>query len=70
MDLHKYHLPCAFAFQKQINLYAHRQGEPLQLMKTIPYPLQFHRLYSLIDSVYLPEMTPKMCEDIEDNGGL
>ena len=23
-----------------------------------------------MDSVYLPEMTPKMCEDIEDNGGL
>ena len=27
-------------------LYAHLQGERLQLMKTIPYPLQFHRLYS------------------------
>ena len=25
---------------------------------------------SLIDSVYLPEMTLNMCEDIEDNGGL
>ena len=25
---------------------------------------------SIIDSVYLPEMTPKMYEDIEDNGGM
>ena len=56
----KYNLPCAFAFQKQINLYAHLQGEPLQLMKTIPYPLQFHRLCSsLKTSTSLSSITKK-----------
>ena len=41
-------------------LYAHLQGEPLQLMKTIPYPLQFHRLYSpLKTSTSLSSITKK-----------
>ena len=35
-DLHKYNLPCAFAFQKQ-NTYMHIfRGSLLLLMKTIP----------------------------------
>ena len=41
-------------------LYAHLQGEPLQLMKTIPYPLQFHILYSLLKtSTSLSSITKK-----------
>ncbi len=46
--------------QKKIPHYAHLQGEPLQLMKTIPYPLQFHILYSpLKTSTSLSSITKK-----------
>ena len=27
-DLHKYNLPCAFAFKRKLLIYAHLQGEP------------------------------------------
>ena len=41
-------------------LYAHLQGEPLQLMKTIPYPLRFHIIYSpLKTSTSLSSITKK-----------
>ena len=58
-DLHKYNLPCAFAFQRKTSICTSSR-EPLQLMKTIPYPLQFHRLYSpLKTSTSLSSITKK-----------
>ena len=58
-DLHKYNLPCAFAFQKQNYLYAHLQGEPLLLMKTIPILTISHTLSPLKTSTSLSSITKK-----------
>ena len=59
-DLHKYNLPCAFAFQKQITYMHIFRGSLLLLTKTIPQPLQFHIFISpLKTSTSLSSITKK-----------